>query len=212
MRILGRAPRYCAWVLRCREVPEAEAPAWRFSPKDPSTGERHGFASLAALVAFLHAELAGDEAPPDPGASAPEQSVAGHPPDGAERTRCGGPAERVPTAGTAPPRAGPGPATARPLALLGGMLVKDRTKVLIPSLVLPGGQEYYGWHRHHVYGELDGGARPAGPPLSKPHGHGRAPRWGAASVRPALAGSPGAASAPRRLAHSTIHDLFTIVG
>ena len=44
---LGRAPRFCAWVLRCREVPGAETPAWRFSLEDPRTTERHGFASLA---------------------------------------------------------------------------------------------------------------------------------------------------------------------
>ena len=87
MVIMGRAPHYCAWLLRCREVPGAEAPAWHVSLEDPRTAERHGFANLAALVAFLHAELAGDEAPPDPGASALEQPVAGHPPDGAERTR-----------------------------------------------------------------------------------------------------------------------------
>jgi hypothetical protein len=72
MPSLGRAPRYCAWVLRCWEVPGAETPAWRFSLEDPRITERHGFASLAALVAFLHAELAGDEALPDPGASALE--------------------------------------------------------------------------------------------------------------------------------------------
>ena len=87
MDILGRAPRSCAWMLRCGEVPEAEAPAWRFSLEDPRTGERHGFASLAALVAFLRAELAGGEAPFDLGAGAPEQLSLGHPPGGGERAR-----------------------------------------------------------------------------------------------------------------------------
>ena len=54
----GRAPRYCAWVLRCREVP-GDAPAgalpWRFS--------------LEALVAFLQVELASRAEPLDDGGS-----------------------------------------------------------------------------------------------------------------------------------------------
>ena len=70
---LGRAPRYCAWVLRCWEVP-GEAPgapgSWRCSLEDPGTRERRGFASLEALTAFLRAELAAGCDPP------PEESVA----------------------------------------------------------------------------------------------------------------------------------------
>ncbi len=61
-------PRYCAWLLRCWEVrgPGPGPPmAWRCSLEDPHTGERRGFASLEALVAFLQAELAlGCDAPP----------------------------------------------------------------------------------------------------------------------------------------------------
>jgi len=34
---------------------------WRFSLKDSHTGERRGFASLEALVAFLQEKLADDE-------------------------------------------------------------------------------------------------------------------------------------------------------
>ena len=42
----------------------------------------------------------------------------------------------------APPCVGTGPAADRPLALLGGVLVKSRTKVLGPPLVLPVVHEY----------------------------------------------------------------------
>ena len=87
MRILGQAPRSCAWVLRCREVPGAEVPTWRFSLEDPRTRECHGFASLAALAAFLRAELVGEEAPSGPGASAPAQPVGDRPPGGGARAR-----------------------------------------------------------------------------------------------------------------------------
>ncbi len=61
MLTLGRAPRYCAWVLRCWEVPDPDpdgSAAWRCSLEDPHTRERRGFASLEALMAFLRAELA----------------------------------------------------------------------------------------------------------------------------------------------------------
>ena len=70
--MLGRAPRYCAWVLRCWEVPDdaPDAPAsWRCSLEDPGTRERRGFASLEALTAFLRAELAAGCDPP-PGEAA----------------------------------------------------------------------------------------------------------------------------------------------
>ncbi len=67
MLTLGQAPRYCAWVLRCWEAQGEglDAPAaWRFSVEDPGTRERRGFASLAALTAFLRAELALGSDPP----------------------------------------------------------------------------------------------------------------------------------------------------
>lgn len=37
---------------------QAEGSAWRASLESPHTGERHGFASLEALFAFLEAETA----------------------------------------------------------------------------------------------------------------------------------------------------------
>jgi hypothetical protein len=55
-RILGKPPRYQAYLLRCCEAPSAhpEQPAaWRFTLEDSRTGERLGFASLDALCAYL---------------------------------------------------------------------------------------------------------------------------------------------------------------
>jgi hypothetical protein len=54
-------PLYRAFMLRCWEVrsPQPGGPtAWRFSLEDPHTGQKHGFADLEALNAFLEAELA----------------------------------------------------------------------------------------------------------------------------------------------------------
>ncbi len=67
MNILGDAPRYHAYLLRCwaeRGQDGTGAVHWRCSLEDPHTGERRGFADLAALLAFLTAELAGQ--PPAP--------------------------------------------------------------------------------------------------------------------------------------------------
>jgi hypothetical protein len=53
---------YRAWLLRCwREVGAGPAtPAvWRCSLEDAHTGERRGFADLAAMVAFVDRALAG---------------------------------------------------------------------------------------------------------------------------------------------------------
>ncbi len=67
MNILGDAPRYHAYLLRCwaeRGQDGASAMHWRCSLEDPHTGERRGFPSLAALLAFLDAELAGQPTAP----------------------------------------------------------------------------------------------------------------------------------------------------
>ncbi len=59
-----KPPGYRAYILRCWEAsaPGADDPAlrFRFSLEDPRTGERHGFPTLAALMAFLQAQR-GDE-------------------------------------------------------------------------------------------------------------------------------------------------------
>ena len=45
--------RYRAYMLRLWQVDDEEGPTWRASLESPHTGERRGFASLEALVAFL---------------------------------------------------------------------------------------------------------------------------------------------------------------
>ncbi len=67
MNILGDAPRYHAYLLRCwaeRGQDAITSLTWRCSLEGPHTGERRGFADLAALLAFLDAELAGERTPP----------------------------------------------------------------------------------------------------------------------------------------------------
>ncbi len=67
MNILAEAPRYRAYLLRCWAEHGQDAITsltWRCSLEDPHTGERRGFASLAALLAFLDAELAGQRTAP----------------------------------------------------------------------------------------------------------------------------------------------------
>jgi hypothetical protein len=65
--MLDRPPHYRSYLLRFwreRGLPEGRA-VWRFSVEDPHTGQRQGFATLKAFVAYLQAEMAcGDDAPP----------------------------------------------------------------------------------------------------------------------------------------------------
>ena len=44
---------YLAYMLRLWQVGNGEESTWRASLESPHTGERHGFASLEALFAFL---------------------------------------------------------------------------------------------------------------------------------------------------------------
>ena len=77
MLILGRPPRYCAYLLRCWEAPDRGSdllPAWRYSLEDPHSGARRGFASLEALVTHLRAELGLDAAEPAHAAAEPDGS------------------------------------------------------------------------------------------------------------------------------------------
>jgi hypothetical protein len=52
-------PRYLAYLVRLWQVQDQGEFVWRASLEDAHTGERHGFASLEALVAFLVAETGG---------------------------------------------------------------------------------------------------------------------------------------------------------
>ncbi len=53
-------PHYCAYLLRCWAEHSAHPQQpliWRFSVEDPHSGDRRGFATFEALVAFLLAQL-----------------------------------------------------------------------------------------------------------------------------------------------------------
>ena len=59
MHDLGKPPAYRSYLLRLWEE-RSEQPAmvmWRCRLEDPLTGQRHGFASLDALVDWLKVEL-----------------------------------------------------------------------------------------------------------------------------------------------------------
>jgi hypothetical protein len=46
--------RYRAYLLRLWQTSEGETAVWRVLLEDPRTGERHGFADLNSLYAFLN--------------------------------------------------------------------------------------------------------------------------------------------------------------
>jgi hypothetical protein len=48
---------YCSYLLRLWLEPN-DPPEWRAMLESPSGGERHGFASFEALMAFLEQEMA----------------------------------------------------------------------------------------------------------------------------------------------------------
>ena len=48
-----KQPRYLAYMLRLWRAGSGDELTWRASLESPHTGERRGFASLEALVAFL---------------------------------------------------------------------------------------------------------------------------------------------------------------
>ena len=47
---------YLAYLLRLWQATSDERTAWRATLENPHTGERHAFATLGALFAFLDAE------------------------------------------------------------------------------------------------------------------------------------------------------------
>jgi hypothetical protein len=64
--MMTERPGYLAYLLRLWRVNDEEGPVWRASLESPHTGERHGFANLELLFAFLEektAELAQGEVP-----------------------------------------------------------------------------------------------------------------------------------------------------
>ena len=60
--MLDKPPRYRSYLLTFWEE-RSQGPSvpvvWRFSLEDPHTGQRRGFADLAALIAALEQEMAG---------------------------------------------------------------------------------------------------------------------------------------------------------
>jgi len=59
-----RSDDYQSYLLRLWRAPNRHNMAWRASLEDPHTGERRGFASLDALVAFLR-ERTGEPTVPE---------------------------------------------------------------------------------------------------------------------------------------------------
>jgi hypothetical protein len=53
-------PGYLAYLLRLWQVNDDGKPVWRASLESPHTGERHGFANLEMLFAFLVEKTGGD--------------------------------------------------------------------------------------------------------------------------------------------------------
>ena len=50
---MAERPGYLAHMLRMWQVNDDGNPVWRASVESPHTGERHGFANLELLFAFL---------------------------------------------------------------------------------------------------------------------------------------------------------------
>ena len=59
---MGERPGYLAYMLRMWRVNTPKGPVWRASLESPHTGERVGFGSLEALVAFLTEKTEGTPA------------------------------------------------------------------------------------------------------------------------------------------------------
>ncbi len=60
-----KSPYYLSYLLRLWGAGQGAESTWRASLESPMTGERHGFASLKDLFAFLQAQ-ADDPAGPTP--------------------------------------------------------------------------------------------------------------------------------------------------
>ena len=61
-----QTPRYLAYLVRLWQVQDRGVFVWRASLEDAHTGERRGFASLEALLAFLQAQTGVSAAPREP--------------------------------------------------------------------------------------------------------------------------------------------------
>ncbi len=57
MRVKDKTTPYIVYLLRLWPTTDGEAEVWRASLECPGSGERHGFANLDALFAFLQAQV-----------------------------------------------------------------------------------------------------------------------------------------------------------
>lgn len=55
--VTAEPPRYLAYLLRLWRTGSEGEPAWRASLESASSGERRGFSSLEALLAFLEEQM-----------------------------------------------------------------------------------------------------------------------------------------------------------
>ena len=53
--------KHYSYLLRLWQAGDSNSPAWRITLEDVSTRERHGFADLAGLAAFLDARIDGGD-------------------------------------------------------------------------------------------------------------------------------------------------------
>ncbi len=67
----NQQPCYLAYMLRLWRVGSGDELAWRASLESPHTGERHGFASLEALFAFLEDQAKSKPIQPEEPPAAP---------------------------------------------------------------------------------------------------------------------------------------------
>ncbi|MCX6033189.1 MAG: hypothetical protein NT169_28380 [Chloroflexi bacterium] len=62
----GELPRYMAFLVRLWQPGHDSEPVWRASVDNPHTAERHYFADLEALFAFLEEQTAACASPAKP--------------------------------------------------------------------------------------------------------------------------------------------------
>ncbi len=62
----GELPRYMAFLVRLWQPGHNGEPVWRASVDNPHTAERHYFADLEALFAFLEEQTTGHASPAKP--------------------------------------------------------------------------------------------------------------------------------------------------
>jgi hypothetical protein len=67
-----KRPTYLSYLLRLWRTLTAGEATWRASLENPQTGERRGFASLDAMVAFLRQQI---DLPPDRGGEEGEETI-----------------------------------------------------------------------------------------------------------------------------------------